>query len=312
MLQKVKKVTRTHSVSYDVSRNIIGWLMMLPGLILFFVFVWQPLIEGIITSFYETRGFENIRFIGLENYRLVLRDSLFLKAFTNSMKYMLWCILIGVPLPVIAAILLNEVRRGKGFFRFSIYFPCIIPGIVASIMWKFLFQPDMTAMMNILLSKLGIGPLQWLQNPAATIPLIVITMTWSGFGSSTILYLADLQSINHDLYEACEIDGGKFFHKLRYIVLPHMSKLIKMLLIMQIMGVFRVFQQPLSMTTGGPANASTSLMLISYDYAFSYMQIGRSTAVSVITGILIGIMTVIYFRASRDRSAEKAAKRRAR
>ena len=91
-----------------------------------------------------------------------------------------------------------------------------------------------------------------------------------------------------------------------------MSKLIKMLLIMQIMGVFRVFQQPLSMTTGGPANASTSLMLISYDYAFSYMQIGRSTAVSVITGILIGIMTVIYFRASRDRSAEKAVKRRAR
>ena len=104
------------------------------------------------------------------------------------------------------------------------------------------------------------------------------------------------------MYEACEIDGGKFFHKLRYIVMPHMSKLIKMLLIMQVMGVFRVFQQPLSMTTGGPANASTSLMLVSYDYAFSYMQIGRSTAVSVITSVFIGIMTVIYFKASKEKS----------
>lgn len=291
--------------SSRLEKNMVGWLMMLPGLIFFVIFVWQPIISGIVTSFFETRGFDMIKFIGLENYKNVITDSLFLKSLANSCKYTFWSVLLGIPLPIIAAILLNEIIHGKAFFRFSVYFPCIIPGIVTSIMWKILLQPDQSGLINLILSKFGIAPLQWLQAAPMTIPLIVATIVWGGFGSTAILYLADLQSVNHDLYEAAEVDGAKFWGKLWHVTLPHMSGLIKPFVILQIIGAFKIFQQPLAMTAGGPANASTSLMMVSYDYAFSYMQVGRSTAVGTLTCMILAVFTVAYFRATREKDEVK-------
>lgn len=283
-------------VNHKVIHNIVGWLMMLPALICFYVFVIQPLFVGIYMSFFETKGFETVRFIGLQNYKDVIADSLFIKTVANTFLYTIWSVLIGGFTPLIIAIMLNEVVRGKGFFRFAVYFPCIIPGIVTAIMWKILFQPDMNGFLNMILSIFGAGPFQWLQDTRMTIPLIVSAMTWGGFGSTAIIYLADLQSVDHALYEAAEMDGASFFQKLKCVTIPHVSGLFRMLLIMQIMGVFKIFQEPLAMTGGGPANASTSLMMTAYNYAFSYMQVGRSTAVSVITAIILGIFSIIYFR----------------
>ena len=114
---------------------------------------------------FETQGFEAVKFVGLQNYKDVITDSLFLKSVLNSAMYCFWSVLIGGFTPLIIATMLNEVVRGKTFFRFATYFPCIIPGIVTSIMWKILFQPDANGFLNMLLGKMGIEPLQWLQNP---------------------------------------------------------------------------------------------------------------------------------------------------
>ncbi len=280
----------------SVQRNITGWLMMAFGIICFLVFVIQPIFVGLYMSFFKTRGFETVEFIGFKNYIDVITDSLFLKSVINSFKYTFWSVTIGGFTPLIVAIMLNEVVRGKGFFRFSVYFPCIIPGIVTAIMWKVLFQPDANGFLNMLFAKIGLGPFQWLQEAKMTIPLITATMTWGAFGSTTIVYLANLQSIDHSLYEAAEIDGSSFWGKLRYVTLPHVSGLLKMMLIMQIMGVFKVFQQPLAMTGGGPANASISLMMAAYNYAFSYMEVGKSTAVGMITALILCVLSVVYFK----------------
>lgn len=301
-MKEEKTVKNTASVnqrmlmSANVRRNITGWLMMLAGIICFIVFVIQPIFVGAYMSFFKTKGFETVEFIGLKNYVDVMTDSLFIKSVVNSCKYTFWSVTIGGFTPLIVAIMLNEVVRGKAFFRFSVYFPCIIPGIVTAIMWKVLFQPDMNGFLNMIFNKVGLGPFKWLQNELMTIPLITATMTWGAFGSTTIVYLANLQSIDSALYEAAELDGATFFDKIRYVTLPHVSGLLKMMLIMQIMNVFKVFQQPLAMTGGGPANASISLMMAAYNYAFSYMEIGKSTAVGMVTAVILCAFSIVYFK----------------
>lgn len=304
-----KAVTKKNSqkqkfiLSEKIKRNIFGWLMMSMGIICFLVFIIQPIIVGAYMSFFETKGFETVKFIGLQNYRDVITDSLFIKTVFNSCKYTFWSLLIGGFTPLIIAIMLNEVVKGKGFFRFSVYFPCVIPGIVTAIMWKVLFQPDMNGFLNMLFAKINLGPFKWLQDTRMTIPLITATMTWGACGSTTLIYLASLQSVDTSLYEAAELDGSGFFGKIRYVTLPHVSGLLKMMLIMQIMNVFKVFQQPLAMTGGGPANESISLMMTAYNYAFSYMEVGRSTAVGMITATILCVFSVIYFKMTGKKEA---------
>lgn len=279
-----------------LKRDSIAWLMLAPSLILFTVFMWQPLLSGIRTSFYETKGFECINFTGLKNYIDVVTDSTFLTAMLNTLKYAGWSIILGLFTPVIVAIILNEMVHAKGFFRFSTYFPCMVPAVVTSVMWAIMYEPSAGGLFNHILSMFNLSESQWLQDPNITIPLIVLSMTWGSFGSTAILYLADLQSVNTDLYETVEIDGGGIWRKLIHITIPHMSGMIRMLFIMQIINVLKIFNQPLAMTGGGPNNASITLSMVSYNYAFQTMEIGKSTATSVITSIMIIIFTVFYMQ----------------
>lgn len=296
------KIKRSFSqkIAYWFHREAIGWVLLLPSLFCFTIFLWQPLLSGIKMSFFDTKGFTTTDFIGFENYITILSDSGFVNAMLNTVKYALWSILLGLFTPVVVSIVLNEVIHAKGFFRFSTYFPCMVPSIVTSVMWLIMFDPGAGGLFNHILSIFGCEPSQWLQNSNITIPLIVVTMTWGGFGSTTILYLADLQAVNTELYEAVEIDGGGIFTKMRHITLPHMSGMIKMMFIMQIINVFQVFQQPLAMTGGGPNNASISLALVAYNYAFSSLEVGKSVATSVVTGIMIMIFTLIYMRLKKS------------
>lgn len=294
--QAGKQLNIKRGIANWFRKDAVGWLLLLPSLLCFAIFIWQPLVSGIITSFFDTQGFELKEFIGLQNYVDIISDSSFVNALANTWKYALWSIVLGLFVPVIVAILLNEIFRGKAFFRFSVYFPCMVPAVVTSIMWLIMFEPSAGGFLNSILGKFGIEPLQWLQDKNLVIPLIVSTMTWGGFGSTTILYLADLQSVNTDLYEAVEIDGGGIFRKLRYITLPHMSGMVKMMFIMQIINVFQVFQQPLAMTGGGPDNASITLSMVAYNYAFTTMEIGKSTATSVVQGLMIAAFTIVYMK----------------
>ena len=273
-----------------------AWLIMMPFLITGIVFCWEPLLSGIRISFFETRGFETTEFVGFQNYIDVITDSVFLTALKNTFVYTLWSIILGLFTPVFISLVLNELVHAKSFFRFATYFPCIVPGVVTSVMWLLMFYPGDGGVLNYIRSFMGLPALQWLNDPSMTIMLIVVTMTWGGAGSTAILYLADLQSVNTDLYEAVSLDGGGIWRKFIHITLPHMSGMIKMMFVMQIISVFQVFQQPLTMTGGGPNNASTTLAMVSYDYAFSTVEMGKSTATSVIMALMLLVFTVLYMR----------------
>ena len=287
-----------------VRRDLVGWLLLLPSLFCFIFFLWQPLINGVRISFYETRGFDTVRFIGLENYVDVVTNSSFLNAALNTLKYGLWSIMLGLLVPIIAAVLLNEVVHAKGFFRFGIYFPCMVPGIVTSVMWTILLEPDAQGMLNYLLGRLGVGPFQFLQDPNAVIPTIVMTMTWGASGSTAILYLADLQSVNTSLYEAVEIDGGGILQKFLYVTVLHMSGMVRMVFVMQIISVLQVFQQPFTMTGGGPNGASETLGMVAYNYAFINNEAGKSAATSVILGGAIMIFSIVYMNIKKKADAQ--------
>ena len=159
-----------------VKRNISGWLLLIIPVSLFVMIVWRPIVNGVLYSFFELKGFTLEKFVGLRNYIDVLTDVNFTMVLKNTLKYVFWSVVIGMPLPVILAIILNEMVHGKNFFKFVLYLPCIIPGIAISLIWKMIYMDGPGGMLNMLLSYIGMEPVSWLSNGNIAIPLIVISM----------------------------------------------------------------------------------------------------------------------------------------
>jgi multiple sugar transport system permease protein len=184
-----------------------------------------------------------------------------------------------------------------------VYIPNVIPGMAMVLLWGFIFRPGDTGILNILLGKVGIGPQPWLTNPRWTIPLIVITLTWKGAGATTLLYIAGLQGIDPELYEAAIIDGAGIAKRLRYITLPCIYNLARTLLILQIIAVFQILYEPLVLTNGGPNNASISIMHLVFKFAFERFDYPKAAAVSVIISLILVVLTAAYFKISKRQDA---------
>lgn len=290
----MKNNTKHNTMLKTVKRNIGGWMLLFPTVFLFFVISWRPVFIGGIYSFFDMIGYEVGEFVGLENFRNVITDSLFLTSLVNTLKYVLWSLIFGFIPPIILALMINEAVHLRGTLKFAIYFPSIVPAIVTSMLWSLLYYPDASGLFNTLLVNLGFEPKQWLNNQSMAIPLIVIATSWNGFGGTAIMYLASLQGINRELYEAATIDGAGVFRRIWSITIPHMKGVLLLFLVRQIIGVFQIMEQPLTMTGGGPNNASVSLSLQGYRYAFVYGQIDNAMAMGVITFVLLLIMTIFY------------------
>lgn len=289
-----KKTPRTSS--RIKRKDLTGWLIMLPTILLFAFFVWEPLIESIRLSLYTAKGIRLEKFIGFGNYIKVLKHPDFLAAFSNTFVYIFWSLIIGFLVPIIIAVLITETTHFKSFFRVGVYLPNIMPGLATVLMWGFFFRPGNTGVLNILLEKIGVAPQIWLTNPKWTIPLIVAAMTWKGAGSTALIYMAGISNINPELYEAATIDGAGILSRMRYITVPSIFSLGKTLLILQIIAVFQIIYEPLVMTNGGPNNASISIMQLVYNYAFRDYNYPMAAALSVMMSIVLIILSGLYFK----------------
>ncbi|MGE5613539.1 MAG: carbohydrate ABC transporter permease [Bacillota bacterium] len=279
---------------YRMRRDLAGWLVMLPTLLLFAFFVWEPLLESVRLSLYTAKGVRLQEFVLFDNYITILKHPDFLAAFRNTFAYVLWSLIIGFSVPIAMAVLISETVQFKGFFRIGVYFPNMVPGMATVFIWRFFFTPGPTGVLNILLSKVGIPNQVWLNNPKLTIPLIILTMTWRSAGSTSLIYMADISRINSELYEAATIDGAGIIQRIRYIVLPAIFPLGRTLLILQIIAVFQVLYEPLVMTNGGPNNASISLMQLVYNFSFRDFDYPKGAALSVMICIVLVILSGIY------------------
>lgn len=295
-MNKVKAGKFSFNIKSFKKSDLIGWLIMIPTLILFAFFIWAPLIENIKLSLYEADGLRLVKFVGLDNYISVLKHPDFWDAFRNTFIYIFWSLLIGFFVPIIAAVLISETVHFKGLFKIGIYFPNIMPGLATIIMWGFFYRPGATGTLNIILSKIGILPQDWLTNSSWTIPLIIISMTWKAAGSTALIYLAGISSINPELYEAATIDGTTVLQRIRHITLPHLFSLGKTLLILQIISVFQILYEPMVMTNGGPNNSSISIMQLVYNFAFRDYNFPKASALSVLICIILVILSGIYFK----------------
>ncbi len=289
------EITRKRSLKGIVARNISGWILVLPSILLFFLLVWRPLAIGMTYSFFDLKGFVPVEFVGFKNFQQVLSDTNFIQTLWNTLKYVLWSLIIGFPLPFIIAVMLNEMVRLQGYFKFTTYLPVIVPTIASCMIWKLVYADGPSGLLNMLLYYFGGQPIGWLSNGNLAIPLIIIMMTWCGFGGTTIMYLATMQGINNELYEAARLDGAGFFGRIRHVLFPHMRGIMLLCAIRQFIGVFSITEQPLTMTGGGPNGATLTLGLTNYYYAFKYGQYDKSLALGVVTFFLLLFLTFVYF-----------------
>lgn len=297
---KANTLNRNNKTKFK-RQDLVGWLVMLPSLILFAFFVWEPLLESIRLSLYSAKGIRLQEFVGLENYIRLFRHPDFLAAFRNTFLYIFYSLIIGFMVPIVMAVLISETVHLKSFFRVGVYFPNMVPGMATIMMWSFFFRPGNTGVLNILLSKVGISPQVWLNNPKWTIPLIIITMTWKSAGSTSLIYMAGISRISSELYEAATIDGAGIWQRVRHIIVPSIFSLAKTLLILQIISVFQILYEPLVMTNGGPNNASISLMMLTYNYAFRDFNYPMGAALSVVICAILIVLSGIYTKLTKDK-----------
>ncbi len=284
-----------------IIKNLIAWGIMLPSLVLFSFYVWMPLVQSLRLCLYETKGFQTIRFVGLDNFAAVIAHPDFWPAVINTFSYTFWSLIIGFLIPIIMAVFIHEMVYGKSLFRVAVYLPNIVPGLATVFLWRYLFKSGENGGLNMLLNSVGLQGGEWLSNATLAIPVIVVAMTWKGAGATTLIYLAGLQGINPELYEAAIIDGANVRQRVRYITVPQIYNLGRTLLILQVIAVFQVLYEPLVMTNGGPNNASVSLMQLVFRYAFEQYDYSKATSVSVLTSIALITLTLVYNRINRPK-----------
>ena len=281
-----------------IGRDLNAWILLLPMFICIYYFTLRPQILSIYWSFHKMVMYQPQEFVGLKNYITVLSRPDFLQTVKNTLTYVAYSMLIGFPLPFILALIMNELVHFRKTTRVLVYFPSIMPAMAVSLLWVFIYNPSSGGLMNMILGKLGIEPYQWLQDSRFTILWIIISMTWNGCGATALYYFAAMQGINRELYEAALIDGAGYWRRVKIVTLPYMYGMLILFGVKQIIGVFNVMEQVLQMTGGGPNNASVTLGLLNYRYAFE--NGGRNAqyalALGVMMFIFLSIVAILYFR----------------
>jgi len=295
---KINALVRKRMSSNIKFRNELeAWVLMLPMVVILYLFIWRPTVLGAIWSFFDMKAYTVGDFCGLANYKNVLTHTQFIPILWNTIKYVVWSLIIGFFPPLFIAIMINEIVHFKNGFRVLIYIPTVIPGIAAMLMWYFMYYPDQSGLLNMILSKFGIGPYSWLNDPRFTIIGIVIYITWKSFSATMLLYYAALQGISIEIYEAAVIDGASSFKRLWHVTIPALEGLLLLNLVRQIISVFQIMEQPLAMTGGGPNGASTSLSFQLYQYGFNSggKRTGEAMALGVIIFLILIVLTIFYF-----------------
>ena len=273
-------------------------LFLLPMLFVFILFSWSPIVQSIVMSLQKTNLIET-SWVGLDNFQHVFADPRLPKAVLNTFYFAGLALLFGFPVPILLAVLMSEVRRGKGLYSALAYLPVVVPPVVAVLLWKFFFDASPTGVFNTFLSWLSIPPQPWLQSTATAMPSLVLEATWAAAGGSVIIYLAALISVPPELYDAAEVDGASIWRKIWHVTLPQLRGVLFIMLILQVIATAQVFLEPFLVTGGGPSNATVTVLLLIYRYAFQNSlggNYGEATALSVMLAIFLAVLSIVYFR----------------
>ena len=287
--------------------GLTTFIFLLPMLFIFGAFSWYPIVRTAIMSVQHTNLVQPATWVGLDNFRTVLNDPVLPKAVENTAEFAGLALIFGYPVPLIAAVLMSEVRRFRGIYSALAYLPVVIPPVVAVLLWKTFYDAGPTGVFNTILGWIHLGPYPWLQSPDTALPSLVLESTWANAGTTVIIYLAALTGVNRELYEAASTDGASLWSKVWHITIPQLRGVLLLTMILQIIGTAQVFLEPYLFTSGGPVNSTLTVLLLIYDYAFGNSlggDYGSATALSLMLAGFLALFSWVYWRATRSWSAQ--------
>jgi len=282
-------------VGLFLRRNLGGYLFLLPALAIFALFVWYRLVLGFVMSFQNVDMINPAAWVGWANYQKVFSDPLFGIAWRNTLVFTGYALLFGYVVPLVLALLINEMRHGKALFRLAFYLPVMLPPIVVSFLWLWLYNAD-AGLINSLLNVVHLPGGLWLETKSSALPALVVVATWGAAGSTMLIYLAALQGVPASLYEAAEIDGTNLWQRLWHVTLPTIRPIMLLMLVLQIIATMQVFTEPFTMTGGGPDNATLTVLILIYRYTFQDAEFGEASALGVILFLVLAVFALFYMR----------------
>jgi len=274
------------------SSDKAGYVMVLPYVLHFLIFVAYPLVFAFILVFCRWDIVTPMEFIGLRNIQRLMNDTTFWTAVTNTLKFLVLHIPLQIVLALLIAVVLNGPIKLRGFFRGAFFLPFVISGAVVTILWQQLYSTD-AGVFNLVLTKLGLDPVPWLTDPAIAIYSIAVMATWKNIGFYIVLFLAGLQNVPRELYEAASIDGATRPQQFWKITLPLLRPITLLVVMLSTIGGFGLFIEPFVMTGGGPAESTLSVVLYLYKNAFQFLRMGYAATIGFALALMIFLVTLI-------------------
>lgn len=280
------------------NETLAGYLFLLPNLIGFLIFSLIPIVAAFGLTFTNWNMIGVLKFAGLANYQKLMHDALFWQVAKNTIVYTLGAVPAGVFIAFWLALLLNREMRGVVFFRTIFFLPHVTLTVAVALVWSWLYQPEL-GLINAGLERFGIDGPRWLQSTDWAMPAIIIMSNWKGIGFAMMIFLAGLQAIPQDLLEAATVDGASWFQRLRDIVIPLLAPTTFFILVTSFIGAMQAFDQFYVMTAGGPAYATTTLVVYIFQSGFQFFQMGYAATIAFMLFLSIFVITAIQWRFGR-------------
>ncbi len=293
-----------------------GWWFVAPALLLLAAFFVLPVIAGLalsVTDFdlYAVADPSATRFVGLRNYARLLADPLFRTAVRNTLYFAV----VGGPLTVAtslgAALLVNaRLVRWKAFWRTVFFVPFVTTLVAVAIVWRYLYHPQY-GLLNYALGMVGVPRVDWLGDPRWAMPAIILLAIWKNFGYNMLIFVAGLQAIPAELYEAAALDGAAPWQRFRHVTLPGLAPTTLLVAVVTMIGYFQLFAEPYAMTAGGPLRSTTSVVLLMYEEGFRWWRMGNAAAIAFVLFALVVVCALVQYGLQRAlrRAAPRPAER---
>ncbi|GAB4513578.1 MAG: sugar ABC transporter permease [Anaerolineae bacterium] len=298
--RSIPRSRRIARQGFRLTKRQFGFLLVLPSFLIVFVTLVYPLAYSIYITFHDmnlTRAALGPEFVGLKNYDEVLHNREFWQAFLRTSYFVFYDIFLGMPLGLAIALLLNQNFRGRGLVRALILLPYVLPGTVNGLLWKWIYDADYGSL-NALLNQLGLIEeyIPWLARPTLALHMLILANIWQGTPFAILLYLAGLQTIPRDLYEAATVDGASAWQSFRNITLPLLTPITLVMAVLKTIATFKIFDIVYVLTGGGPANSTQVVSYYIFNNSFKFLDIGTGAAMSYILTLIILVLVFIYYR----------------
>jgi len=305
MVNWKRKMIKSAKNKFSTYSSSAAYIFLAPALSAIFVFFFIPVIAAFIISFtdfdiYALGDFSTVRWVGFSNYFKLFDDPLFWQALQNTFYFVIVAGPVSIAVSLTAALLLNsKLVKFKAIFRASYFMPVVTTLVAVAIVWRFIYHPKF-GIMNYLLSLISISPIDWLGDPLWAMPAIMLMSVWKNFGYNMIIFIAGLQNIPEDLYEAADIEGASAWNQFRFITLPMLAPTTVFVSIITMIGYFQLFAEPYIMTQGGPLNKTLSIVQYMYQEGFRWWNMGYSAAIAFVLFFIIFVGTLIQFKLQKS------------